>query len=87
MAARDGSDRWGEESIAFSFAQTERLESDLLGSDLRQREFEIIAETLRRERGSKKNTAERLGISPRTLRYKLARFREEGYDLEALAGF
>lgn len=59
---------------------------DLLGSDLRQREFEIIADTLRKERGSKKNTAERLGISPRTLRYKLARLREEGYDLEALAG-
>lgn len=61
-------------------------ECDLLGSDLRQREFEIIAETLRKERGSKKNTAERLGISPRTLRYKLARLREEGYDPEALAG-
>lgn len=55
-----------------------------LGSDLRHREFEIIAQTLQKERGSKKNTAERLGISPRTLRYKLARLREEGYDLEAL---
>lgn len=66
--------------------QSAERECDLLGSDLRQREFEIIAETLRRERGSKKNTAERLGISPRTLRYKLARLREEGYDLGALAG-
>ena len=65
----------------------ERADSDLLGSDLRQREFEIIAQTLRKERGSKKQTAERLGISPRTLRYKLARLREEGYDLEALAGY
>lgn len=60
-------------------------DSDHLGSDLRQREFEIIAQTLRQERGSKKNTAERLGISPRTLRYKLARLRELGYDLSALA--
>lgn len=59
--------------------------ADYLGSDLRHREFEIIAQTLRKERGSKKNTAERLGISPRTLRYKLARLREEGYDLAALA--
>ncbi len=56
--------------------------NDLLGTDLRQREFEVIAQTLRQERGSKKNTAQRLGISPRTLRYKLARLREQGYDLE-----
>lgn len=85
-------DRWAEAdtaipSAAFTPRVGDKSESDLLGSDLRQREFEIIAETLRRERGSKKNTAERLGISPRTLRYKLARLREEGYDLEALAGF
>ncbi|MCR6653575.1 MAG: sigma-54 dependent transcriptional regulator [Cellvibrionaceae bacterium] len=81
-------DRWSDaDTMLFAQRGGERAESDLLGSDLRQREFEIIAETLRRERGSKKNTAERLGISPRTLRYKLARLREEGYDLEALAGF
>lgn len=60
-------------------------EQDFLGQDLRQREFEIIADTLRRERGSKKNTAERLGISARTLRYKMARLREDGFDLEALS--
>lgn len=55
----------------------------LLGDDLRKHEFDIIVKTLRQERGSKKHTAEKLGISPRTLRYKLARLREEGYDLEA----
>jgi len=57
-----------------------RLEKDLM-----QREYEIILQTLKQERGSKKNTAERLGISPRTLRYKLAKFREEGLNVEALA--
>ena len=57
-----------------------------LDNDLRQREFEIIADTLRQENGSKKNTAERLGISPRTLRYKLARLRDDGYDLDAKSG-
>lgn len=57
-----------------------RLEKDLM-----QREFEIILQTLRQERGSKKNTAERLGISPRTLRYKLAKLREEGFCLDAVA--
>jgi two-component system, response regulator FlrC len=59
-------------------------EASGLGSDLKQREYEIIIETLRKERGSKKNTADRLGISPRTLRYKLARLREEGFDLDAV---
>ena len=56
-------------------------ESAVLGDDLRQREFEIIVHTLQQERGSKKNTAERLGISPRTLRYKIARFKELGLDI------
>ncbi|WP_086932502.1 sigma-54-dependent transcriptional regulator [Agarilytica rhodophyticola] len=54
-----------------------------LGADMKRHEFEIIVKTLRQENGSKKNTAERLGISPRTLRYKLARLREQGYTLES----
>ena len=54
-----------------------------LGRDLRQREFQIIIETLRNERGRRKQAAERLGISPRTLRYKLAQMREFGIDLES----
>ncbi|WP_018275825.1 sigma-54 dependent transcriptional regulator [Teredinibacter turnerae] len=58
-----------------------------LGRDLMKREFEIIVRTLREQRGSKKNTAEKLGISARTLRYKLARLRDEGYDLDAVALF
>src|SRR5690606_35837974 len=52
-----------------------------LGSDLKKHEFEIIMNTLRMENGSRKNTAERLGISPRTLRYKIARLREEGFEI------
>lgn len=52
-----------------------------LGSDLKQREYEIIVDTLRQERGSKKNTADRLGISPRTLRYKIAKLKEMGLDI------
>ncbi len=55
----------------------------VLGADLKQREFEIIVNTLRQERGSRKHTAERLGISPRTLRYKVARLREHGFDVDA----
>ncbi|ACE83013.1 sigma-54-dependent transcriptional regulator [Cellvibrio japonicus] len=61
--------------------QHSSLNNPALGNDLKQREYEIIMNTLRMERGSRKNTAERLGISARTLRYKIARLREEGYDI------
>ncbi len=54
-----------------------------LGDGLKKREFEIIVDTLREEKGSRKNTAERLGISPRTLRYKLAKMRELGVSLDS----
>ncbi|WP_296255895.1 MULTISPECIES: sigma-54-dependent transcriptional regulator [unclassified Pseudomonas] len=53
-----------------------------LGEDLRRREFQVIIDTLRAERGRRKEAAERLGISPRTLRYKLAQMRDAGMDVE-----
>lgn len=58
--------------------------NSMLGEDLKKREFELILETLRAVGGSKKHTAEKLGISPRTLRYKLARMRESGIDVERI---
>ena len=54
-----------------------------LGDDLRRREFQMIIDTLRAERGRRKEAAERLGISPRTLRYKLAQMRDAGMNVEA----
>ena len=59
-------------------------EASVLGNDLQQREFEIILSTLRHENGSRKNTAEKLGISPRTLRYKIARMRDSGINPEEI---
>lgn len=53
-----------------------------LDADLRDREFQVILDTLRTERGRRKETAERLGISARTLRYKLAQMRDAGLDVE-----
>ena len=53
-------------------------ESSCLGSDLRSRENQLILDALEQERGCRKTTAERLGISQRTLRYKLARLRDAG---------
>lgn len=54
-----------------------------LGDDLRRREFELLLDTLRNERGCSGETAERLGISPRTLCYKLAQIRDAGMDAQA----
>lgn len=54
-----------------------------LGDEIRRREFRIIIDTLKRERGRRNRAAEQLGISPRTLRYKLAQMRDSGIDLDA----
>ena len=54
-----------------------------LDGDLKQREHELICEALEASGGKKKEAAERLGISPRTLRYKLARLRQLGVALPA----
>lgn len=49
-----------------------------LQNDLKDRETQVILDTLNSFNGSRKKTAEQLGISPRTLRYKLARLRDTG---------
>ena len=64
-------------------AAPESIEAGSLGDDLRQQEFRIIIQTLRNERGRRNRAAEHLGISPRTLRYKLAQMREARIDLDA----
>ncbi len=55
--------------------------SGQLHTDLKDRETEVIIETLKAFAGSRKKTAEKLGISPRTLRYKLAKLRDSGAEL------
>ena len=52
-----------------------------LGSGLKDQERAMILDALELVRGSRKAAAEKLGISPRTLRYKLARFKEQGIAL------
>lgn len=47
-------------------------------SDIRQHEQQKILATLEDCRGDRKSTAIKLGISPRTLRYKLSKMREKG---------
>lgn len=57
-----------------------------LGEGMRQHEFQLIIDALKLTHGSRKDAAENLGISPRTLRYKLAKMRELGLDLDKLLG-
>ncbi|MEC8225532.1 MAG: sigma-54 dependent transcriptional regulator, partial [Pseudomonadota bacterium] len=49
--------------------------------ELKDKEHRIILETLARCNGKRKEVAETLGISPRTLRYKLAQMRDLGIAL------
>jgi len=49
-----------------------------LTSGLKNTEQQIILQALKEGNGSRKYVAQRLGISPRTLRYKLARMRDSG---------
>ncbi|CAM3849548.1 Transcriptional regulatory protein FlbD [Pseudomonas reidholzensis] len=70
-------------AIALPLAVAAAEECGGLGDDLRRHEFQMIIDTLRAERGRRKEAADRLGISPRTLRYKLAQMRDAGLDVEA----
>jgi two-component system, response regulator FlrC len=63
---------WGEGSHA--------LASNLSDS-LSVAERDLILEALRFDNGNRQAAAKRLGISPRTLRYKLAKLREAGVEV------
>ncbi len=49
-----------------------------LGGELKQQEYQIILDALIEFRGNRQMVSEKLGISPRTLRYKIAKMRDEG---------
>ncbi len=50
--------------------------------DLKEQEIKLILSTLKLQAGNRARTAEVLQMSPRTLRYKLAKLRDAGYDVE-----
>jgi len=62
-------------------ASDEESFNSQLGSEMRNHEFQLIIESLAQCRGKKKDVAEMLGISARTLRYKIARMRDAGYEI------
>ena len=53
-------------------------DAETLGTDLKDHERRLILGALEEGRGSRKFAADKLGISPRTLRYKIARMRDAG---------
>ncbi len=59
------------------------LDSSALAESLEHREHELILNALSDDGVTRKAAAERLGISPRTLRYKLARMRRAGISVPA----
>ena len=46
---------------------------------MQNHEFDLIEKTLKAHQGNRQQVAAILGVSERTLRYKLAKMREEGY--------
>lgn len=62
-------------------AVIQEVERDSLDNNLKTKEQELILNALISGNGNRKRTAAALGISPRTLRYKLARMREEGVSI------
>ncbi|AFJ03479.1 Flagellar regulatory protein FleQ [Methylophaga frappieri] len=65
---------------------TAALAEDNIEGDLRHHEQRHILETLARYQGSRRKAAKDLGISERTLRYKISRFREQGIAIPGKAG-
>lgn len=68
---------------------TEHVETagpDDNADDLRSHEQRHILDILAKHRGSRRETAKELGISERTLRYKISRFREQGIAIPGKFG-
>lgn len=78
-----GSIQSADISARLSQDRPAEVDSGQLGADMRLHEFQLIVDTLRATNGSRKDASEKLGVSPRTLRYKLAKMREAGIDLDA----
>lgn len=65
--------------VANNPAEVEKIIPNTAIKGLQQNEFAYIEQTLKENQGNREVVAALLGVSERTLRYKLARMREEGY--------
>ncbi|QOC21206.1 sigma-54-dependent Fis family transcriptional regulator [Wenzhouxiangella sp. AB-CW3] len=67
-------------------ANSPRPATENLHEAVEDRESDVILAALQAEGGHRGRTARRLGISPRTLRYKLSRMRDAGLNIPGKAG-
>lgn len=86
MILLDG-DKITAADLVFEDAGSLEITADYSGGelhgDLLKSEFQMIVSALDECAGNRRQTAERLGISPRTLRYKLAKMRDAGLTLHS----
>jgi two-component system, response regulator FlrC len=64
-----------------SLATAYSLQPTALSASISATERDVILAALREDSGNRQSAAKRLGISPRTLRYKLAKLREAGVEV------
>jgi len=69
-------------AAALPLTTADGLSANSLANSLGKTERDLILDALRAN-GNRREVAEKLGISPRTLRYKLARLRDAGIDVPA----
>jgi len=65
-----------------SFISTE-TKDQRLGDDVKNHEYQLILDALEKFNGSRAKVAESLSVSPRTLRYKLAKMRDAGFEINS----
>lgn len=70
-----------EEHLQLTFAAPSKSEEMQIANpkNLQVHEYELIEKTLLEQEGNRQKAAAALGVSERTLRYKLAKMREEGF--------
>ncbi|MGO4998507.1 sigma-54-dependent transcriptional regulator [Oceanisphaera sp. W20_SRM_FM3] len=78
LAVNEASSAYGASESA---GEVNKAAATDLSQELASQEQQIIWQALQAHDGSRQLVAEQLGISPRTLRYKLARMREAGMEV------
>ena len=68
-------------ALEYAAPQASAVDDSGLQQGLQDHEFQLILDALEQTKGHRGDAAEMLGISPRTLRYKLARMRKRGLDI------
>ena len=75
-----------EEALDSEEVVSQPQEANLDETNLKESETNMILHALEKGNGSRKYAAEKLGISPRTLRYKLAKLKENGVNVPPAFG-